>query len=61
MVDIGIHVHDFVVNRWKSTNENIEEILDEFREEKEVLVASNKELMDYIRTTLGSTLSSYFI
>lgn len=55
MVDIGIHIHDSMENIWKSTNEKIKDRLEELRVEIEVLKASNKELMDYIRSTLGST------
>lgn len=39
-------MHDSMVNIWKSTNEEIEDRLEELRAEKEVLKASNKELMD---------------
>ena len=60
MVDFGILVHDSMVNIWKSTNKKIEDMLEELRAEKEMLKASNKELMDYIRSTLGSTSTSAF-
>ena len=59
-MDLGIPVHDSMVNMWKSSNEKIEDKLKEVRPKKEILKASNKELMDYIRSTLGSTSSSQF-
>ena len=34
MVDLGIHVHDSMVNIWKSTNEKIEDMLEELRAKK---------------------------
>ena len=60
MVDLGVPVHDSMVNMWKSTNKKIENKLEELRVEKDVLKASNKELMEYIRSTLKSTSSSQF-
>lgn len=60
MVDIGIPIHDSIVKIWDSTNEKIEDKMEELREEKEVLKASNRELMDYIRSTLGSTSTRTF-
>ncbi len=59
-VDIGIPMHDFMVNIWKSTNEKIKDRLEELRVEKEVLKASNKEFMEYIKATLGSTSTRMF-
>lgn len=60
MVDLGIPVHDSMVNIWKSTNEKIEDKLEEIRAEKEVLKASNREFMECIRSTLKSTSSRQF-
>lgn len=59
-IDIGVLEHDFILNIWKSTNERIEGKLEELRAEKEVRKASNKELMNCIRTALGSTSTSTF-
>lgn len=59
-VDIGILVHDSMINIWKSTNEKIEDRLEKLRVEKQVLKAANKELIDYIRVALGSTSTSTF-
>lgn len=58
MVDLGIPIHNSMVNMWKFTNEKIIYKLEELREEKEVLKASNTELMEYIRYALRSTSSS---
>lgn len=60
IVDLGIHVHDSMVNMWKSTNEKIEDRLEDLRAEKEFLKASNKDLMEYINFLLGSTSTSQF-
>lgn len=49
-----------MVNIWNSTNENIEGKLEELRVEKEILKASNREMVEYIKSTLGSTYSSQF-
>ena len=49
-----------MVNIWKSTNVKIEDKLEELRTEKEVLKASNKELMDFIKATLGSISTRTF-
>ena len=49
-----------MVNIWKSTNEKIEDRLEKLRTKKEVPKTSTKELMDYIKTTLGSTSTSTF-
>lgn len=49
-LDLGILVHEFMVNMWKSTNEKIEEKLEELREKKEILKASNRELVEYIKS-----------
>lgn len=53
-------MHESMVNMWKSTNTKIEDRLEELRFEKEVLKASNKELIDYFIAELGSTPSSTF-
>lgn len=60
-IDMGVLVHDSMVNIWKSINVRIEEKLEELRTEKEALKASNKELMNYIKATLGSTLQAHLI
>ena len=60
IVDLSILVHDSMVNIWKSTNEKIEDKMEEIRAEKEILKASNRELVEYIRSTLRSTPSSKF-
>lgn len=44
-----------MINMWKSTNEKIEDKLEDLRVEKEILKASNIELVDYIKFALGST------
>ena len=49
-----------MVNIWKSTNVKIEDKLEELRLEKEVLTNLNKELMDFIRATFGSTSTITF-
>ena len=59
-LDLGILVHDSMVNMWKSNNEKIEEKFKELRVEKEILKSSNRELVEYIKSALGSTSSSQF-
>ena len=59
-IDLGNPVHDSIVKMWKSTNEKIKDKLEELRVEKEILKASNRELVDYIKSALGSTSSSQF-
>ena len=54
-MDLGIPIHDSMVNMWKSTNDKIEYKLEELREKKEILKASNRELVEYIRSTLKRT------
>jgi hypothetical protein len=49
-----------MVNIWKTTNEKIEDRLKELKAEKEILKSSKKELIEYIRSTLGNTSSSRF-
>ena len=58
-MDFGIPVHDSMVNMWKSTNEKIEDKLEELRVEKEILKASNRGLVEYIKSTLGSSSSQF--
>ena len=60
IVEIGILVHDSMINIQKSTNEKIEDRLEELRVEKEVLKASNKEWMQYMKVALGSTFTRTF-
>lgn len=55
MVNLGIRVHNSMVNMWKSINVKIKDKMEELRAEKEILNASNKELVEYIRFALGST------
>ena len=59
-MDLGIPIHESMVNIWKSTNKKIEDKLEELRGEKEVLKASNRELMEYIRFSLWSTSTNQF-
>ena len=59
-IDLGNPVHDSIVKMWKSTNEKIKDKLEELRVEKEILKASNKELVDYINYVLRRTSSSQF-
>lgn len=47
-----------MVNMLKKTNEKIEEKLEDLREEKEILKACNREIIEYITSTLRSTSSS---
>ena len=49
-----------MVNILKSTNEKIEDKLEELRAKKEVLKASNKELVECIKSYLGSTSLGQF-
>ncbi len=57
-LDLGILVHDYMVNTCKSTNEKIEDKLEEFRVDKEILKASNRELVEFIKSALWSTSCS---
>lgn len=59
-LDLSILAHGSMVNMWKSTNEKIEGKLEELRAEKEILKASNKELVEYIRSVLENTSLSQF-
>lgn len=47
-------------NIWKSTNEKIEDRLEELRVEKETLKAFNRGLVEYIKSALGSTSLGQF-
>lgn len=59
-MDLGVPIHDSMVNIWKSTNECIEDRLEELRVEKEILKSTNNELVEYIKSALGSTSASQF-
>lgn len=59
-MDLGVLVHDSMVNIWKTTNEWIEDRLEVLQVDKEALKSSNKELVEYIKYSLGSTSSSQF-
>lgn len=59
-LDLGILVHNSMVNMWNSTSEKIEDNLEELRAEKEIFKASNRELVEYIKYALRSTSSYQF-
>ena len=60
MLDLGILVHDSMVNMWKSTSEKIENKLEELRVDKDIFKASNRELVENIKSILRSTYSNQF-